>query len=308
MSAELIVRSEIPPLSWQEFIQTHPTGSIALDGYVEGAPQYEEDGPYLNVNHHENVDRLSTLSTAQQVLIKTRMGLDKAFRVNHEFAPKVYVNDCDQDVCAAWFLLKHIELAKNPSNPALNRFIQVAGTLDATAGAFPYDPDLEIMTEQAWVFQPYTNFRNSGQMGQKDNARYRSVIESVELRIQQHLMGRGDRIPLDTDYKKVGGGDGWSMIVPLGKDGKIGAFLDGVDAYVTVQELDDEQWRYSIGRRSPFIPFPLNALYTVLNTAEGCSDENCWGGSDIAGGSPRVGDSKLTPSVVEKAINDFLTK
>ncbi len=304
MSAELHVRSEVPPVNWDEFIVTHPVGSIALDGYVSGVPRYNAEGPYLNANHHEDVDRLATLSTAQQILMYTRMGLDKAFSPEGVFAPKVFVNDCDQDVCAAWFLLNNMSQTKNPS-PALNRFINVAGTLDVTAGAFPYDKNLKIIGELAWVFEPYTLFRASGEMAKKDNGQYRSVIQSVESRISQHLMGRGESIELDTRYKRIGGGKTWSMIQELGKDGRVGALVDGVDAYVAAQELAGGKWRYTIGRKSEFIPFDIPSLIARLNEAEGATDDK-WGGATIIGGSPRVGGSKLTPPEVEAILNDYL--
>jgi hypothetical protein len=303
VGAELHVRSEIPPLTWDEFRTTHPVGSIALDGYVIGAPKYDANGPYLNANHHEDVDRLATLSTAQQILMDTRMGLDKAFTFDGGFAPNVYVNDCDQDVCAAWYLLDNISQSKHPS-PALNRFINVAGTLDATAGAFPYDRDLRILGEIAWVFEPYTMFRASGEMAKKDNGQYRSVIRDVERRIADHLIGRGESIRLDLRYNTIGGGKDWKMIQEVGKDGRVGALIDGVDAYVSVQQ-QDSTWRYTIGRRSEFIPFDVPMLIEKLNEAEGNEDDR-WGGATIIGGSPRVGGSRLTPAQVERIINDYI--
>ncbi len=303
----MFVCSEIPPISWKEFTATHPVGSIALDGYVGEGPQFDASGPYLNANHHEGVKRLETLSTAQQILMDVRMGLDKTFTKNGVFAPDVYVNDCDQDVCAAWYLLDNIEQAKAITNPTLNRFINVAGTLDATAGAFPYDRDLRILGELAWVFEPYTMFRASGEMAKKDNEQYRSVIESVEGRIQQHLMGRGKSAQIDARYKLVGGGQEWKMIEEVGKDGRVGALVDGIDAYVSVQELSTGRWRYTVGRRSEFIPFDVVGLMDHLNRIEGCEIDH-WGGATIIGGSPRVNGSSLSPAEVEKAINEYLTK
>ncbi len=307
MSAELCVYSEIPPISWQVFITTHPVGSIALDGYVGEGPQFEPNGPFLNANHHEGVQRLETLSTAQQILMDVRMGLDKAFTVDGIFALNVYVNDCDQDVCAAWYLLNHIEQARTVTNPALNRFINVAGTLDATAGAFPYDKDLRVLGELAWVFEPYTMFRASGEMARKDNEQYRSVIQSVDGRIQQHLMGRGESAKLDARYKVVGGGQDWKMIEEEGKDGRVGALVDGIDAYVVAQELPDDRWRYTIGRRSEFIPFDVPGLLNRFNEVEACETDR-WGGATIIGGSPRVGGSQLSPSEVEEIVNEFITQ
>lgn len=306
MSAELIVKTEVPPVSWEDFTENYPAGSIALDGYVADGPLYDESGPFLNANHHERVDRLATLSTAQQLLMLARMGIDKAFSDDGEFSPKVFVNDCDQDVCTAWFLLHHIEQAKNPSNPALNRFVQVAGTLDATSGMFPFDPNLEILGEQAWVFEPYTQFRASGEMAKKDNRQYRTVIDSVESRIQRHLMGRGERVSLDTKYNTISKSSGWSMIEEVGKDGRVGAFMDGIDAYVSVQELSEGHWRYTVGRRSLFVQFDLPNIFDALNQEEALGGDNQWGGSDIIGGSPRVGDSTLPPDRVRQIIDDIL--
>jgi hypothetical protein len=53
---------------------------------------------------------------------------------------------------------------------------------------------------------------------------------------------------------------------------------------------------------SPFVPFDVPEILRVLNDAEG-SDTECWGGSNIIGGSPRVQGSKLSPDEVESIIN-----
>lgn len=304
MSAELFVQAEVPPLTWDEFRATRPMGSIALDGFVTGEPRFDPNGPYLNANHHENVDRLATLSTAQQILVGTQMGLDTAFSFDGQFSPNVYVNDCDQDVCAAWYLLDNISETKHPS-PALGRFVQVAGLLDVTAGAYPFDKYQRILAELAWVFEPYSLFRASGEMSKKDNAQYRSVIQDVELRIGKHLVGRGDTAELDLRYSTIGGGIGWSMIVEDGKDGRVGAMRDGIQAYVSVQELENDRWRYSIARWSEFVPFDVPALLERLNEVEG-NEQDAWGGARIVGGSPRVGASRLSPAEVEEIINRYV--
>ena len=277
-------------------------GSIALDGYVAGGPRFDAAGPYLNANHHEDVNRLATLSTAQQILMNVRMGMKKTFAVDGEFSPNVYVNDCDQDVCTAWYLLEHIDRTRNPA-PGLNRFVNVAGTLDATAGAFPYDRSLRTLEEMAWVFDPYASFRASGEMARKDNAQYEHVIREVGRRITQHLAGNGHTVSLELGYETIGGGDGWTMIREIGKDGRVGAMAAGVDAYVTAQELPNGRWRYTLGRRSEFIPFDIPVLLDRLNRAEQ-NEQDQWGGSDIIAGSPRVGGSKLNPHEVQSVIND----
>lgn len=306
MSAELIVRPNTAPMTWEVFKKTHRVGSIALDGYVSGAPQFDYEGPYLNANHHEDVNRLATLSTAQQIQQFIRMGMEESFKVAGEFSPKVYVNDCDQDVCAAWFLLNNIDRAKQPTH-MLNRFLNVAGTLDVTAGAYPYPKDLRIIEELAWVFEPYTDFRASDDMAKKNATQYRDVIDAVETRIARHLEGAGKKKRLETDYEIIGGGENWKMIREIGKDGKIGAFMDGINAYVIAKPHGEERWRYSIGRRSEFVPFDVPALIDVLNKAEGCTTDR-WGGADIVGGSPRINGSALSPDQLQAIINAFLAQ
>lgn len=305
MSVELHVRSEVSPMSWDVFRRTHPMGSIALDGYVTGPPQFDRNGPYYSANHHEGVVRLATLSTAQQVMTDVRMGLDKPFSRSGELEAEVYVNDCDEDVGAAWFLLNHIRTAKTPP-PALNRFLNVAGTLDVTAGAFPYNPDMRLLRELGWVFAPYTSFRRSGEMAKKDNAQYKSVILEVEDRIGRHVEGRGESVELDMRFEVVGGGSDWKMVREIGADARMGVFMSGIDAFVSVQEIDEERWRYSIGRRSQFIDFPIPDILAALNREECCEDD-CWGGAETIGGSPRVSGSALAPAQIEVIINSVVS-
>ncbi len=52
-----------------QFLKENPTHSIALDGYVFGAPQWNMYSKHFNFNHHEDVNRLMTRCTAEQVLM-----------------------------------------------------------------------------------------------------------------------------------------------------------------------------------------------------------------------------------------------
>ena len=58
-----------PAVTREAFLRTHPPYSIALDGYVHGAPflDVRDDGPRRNFNHHEAVDRSCTSATCEQV-------------------------------------------------------------------------------------------------------------------------------------------------------------------------------------------------------------------------------------------------
>ena len=301
MSAELHVYSEMPPLSWANFVASHPIGSIALDGYVKEPPLYEPDGHYLNADHHAGVDRLATYSTAQQLFVKIRMGLREAFTRDGIFGPHVFANDCDQDVALAWFLLDNIDAAENPS-PELNGLVETAGRLDATAGAWPCD--LKTREQLAWVFEPYTDFKASGGLQNHDNDQYTSVIYGIGERIHAHLRGQGRSVELETDYEVIGGGPGWSMIVEHGKDGRIGAFQEGIKAYIIVKKLAGGKWRDTVGKVSEFVTFNVPKTLARFNFVEGCvGSASRWDGSNLVGGSPRPYGTDLPPGVLEEEAN-----
>ena len=306
MSVEFHVETTTPPLTWEQFKAKYPVGSIALDGFVADGPRFDPEGPFLNVNHHENVDRLATLSTAQQIMMNIRMGMAEAFTKDGQFHANAYTNDCDQDIGASYYLLDNIEQVKKNGNPAINRFINVAGTLDVTAGAYPYDRNLQIIEELSWIFEPYTTFRANGGLDRKNEAEYLSIIEDVSHRIQKHLVGRGNRLPLDTRYETVNGGPGWSMIREIGKDGRVGAYIDGLDALIIMRQITDDRYFYSLWRRSIYIRhFPLQTLVDTYNKLEGCT-EHCWGCGDTVGGCPRYGGSALPPDLITEETNKII--
>jgi hypothetical protein len=309
MDITLETRPTDPPLSWSTFCAQTPAYSIALDGYVGDGPQFDSSGPRVNFNHHENVSRLETRATCGQVLMAVRQGLFKRFRDHRGPQAHVYVNDCDEDVCTAWFLLKHGYLAEQVLNPLLNRLVSMQDLLDATAGAYPFPADLPALRELAWVFEPYRRFRHSGELDRKQAASYSAVITDVELRIQKHLTGQGNAIALDTRYTRLGGGTGWALIREEGAQARTGVFDDGIYAYVAVRERPDNRWTYTIGRMSLFIDhFRVPTLLQALNEAEGLTQNvDRWGGGDTIGGSPRVQGSKLSPKDVERIVNEHLT-
>jgi len=118
---------------------------------------------------------------------------------------------------------------------------------------------------------------------------------------------RGSQLELDIGYDEVGGGKGWRMIIERGPYARLSLMRSLVRAYVAVRENPNGTWTYSIGKMSPFVPFPIEALYAALNLEEGIADgENGWGGSNTIGGSPREGGSRLSPAEVERVINEHL--
>ena len=158
----LVLRPGQAPVTWQRFCETHPYYSIALDGYVRGRSRYDPSGPWLTLDHHEDVERLSARATCSQVLLSVRQGLYEVFQSDQEPYAKVFANDCDEDVCVSWYLLQNPVAACLPSNRRLERLVHAADWLDTTAGALVHPLDETLMGELAWVFAPYREARQQG--------------------------------------------------------------------------------------------------------------------------------------------------
>lgn len=307
MNIRLVVRPSDPPLAWDAFCAATPPFSIALDGYVADGPRFDPKGPRQNFNHHEAVSRLETRATCGQVLVAARQGLFDCFRDAEGPRADVYVNDCDEDVCTAWFLLRHCHFAESATNPLLNRLVGIEDMLDTTAGGYPFPPELEALQELAWVFEPYRRFRITGAIDRRKPDEFLGVITDVEHRIMAHIAGRGQRIPLDTRYERIGGGRGWVMVKEIGAQARTGMFADGNRAYVSVRERPQGGFGYTVGRMSQYIQFPVPEILSALNAAEGLTTDR-WGGGDTIGGSPRATGSTLTPDEVARVVETVLEK
>lgn len=293
------------PVSWKSFCRTHPRYSIGLDGYVAAATQYDARGPWLNLDHHADVDRLATRATCAQVLLCLRQGLLTAFWGEHGPQADVYVNDCDEDVCLSWYLLKNSTLAQRANSSRLERLVQAVDILDTTAGASLGAIDDTLLREMAWVFHPYRQARLQGNLDLATNEFARAIIDAVTDRIDAYVAGDGKRLPLDTRYKRLGGGDDWSLVHEIGGQSRLAMAADGIDAYVSVRQRVLGDWSYTIGRISPFIRFDIPAIFARLNQFEDPS-RGTWGGGNLMGGSPRRKGSGLSPGEVTRIVDDVV--
>jgi hypothetical protein len=305
LAVTLCMRPGDEPMTWEQFCAGTGPFAVALDGYVAGGPRFDVRGPRVNFNHHEEVDRLATRSTCAQVLFAIRQDMFGCFQERGEPRADVYCNDCDEDVCTSWFLLKHCRRAEQTLEPALNRLVAVEDILDSSAGAYPFPAEMPLLSELAWVFEPYRRVRMNGSLDRPDAVVYAGVLAEVEERIVAHLAGRGRSQRLDTRYERIDGGAGWAMIREVGAQARTGAFLDGIRAYVAVRARPDGRWTYTVGRMSSFVPFDVPAILQALNQAEGAT-EGRWGGGNTIGGSPRCRGSRLTPGEVASIVNRVL--
>lgn len=315
---KLHVKPEIFPVSWENFIKTHPKNSIALDGYVKGQTKFHQDekGCFVNFNHHEEVDRLSTRATCAQVLLAIRQGLMDAFTKQKDLREiNIFVNDCDQDVCLSIFLLKNHWMSEGVINPLLNKLVHIEDMMDTCSGAYPFPMDMPALREISWVFQPYTLFRQNGGVDKKNSEEFSIVIDNVEKRVWAYVTGQSQRLDYNSSYEIIGGGKSWKMVIEHGVEARTAMMKDGIHAFVSCRKRPDGNYTYSIGRISMYNPFPVLNLLNELNIYEasslGCALDalgDIWGGSNTIAGSPRTKGSVLSPENIQNIINGFLNE
>lgn len=299
-------------VSWEEFIKNVPVSSIALDGYVNDAPSYSESTKHVNFDHHHGVVREATMATAEQVYMAIKGGLFESFQKNGQPFANVYINDCDQDTCLAIFILEHYKLFEGTGSIAqFNRLLNIDSKFDITGGAYPVNLRDELLERHAWVFEPYTNIRKSGELASASAEVMFNCVEAVMARIQKFILGESERILLDIRHEILFTSSNlngfWLVEETGGNSARYHLFSKGMNAFISVvAKRSDGRYVYSIGRKSRYIPFPVQEFFVLLNEREGLTRQNGWGGSDIIGGSSRELGSSLKPKEVFELIENYL--
>jgi hypothetical protein len=192
--------------TWDQFCLTKPPCSIALDGFVDAAPCFSPSGPYANFDHHKNVNRLATRSTAGQIFVSIFLGLFETFQQNGSPFAHVYINDCDQDICMSYWLLSNAHLVSQLSlDVDLVKLIVGEDLIDSSGGAFPIDPKQSIVRKMAWTFKFYDDYRFSKNRSGVTSENIVEVIENTCERISALYLGKGEEIPLNCAYQVLGG-------------------------------------------------------------------------------------------------------
>jgi hypothetical protein len=330
MSVELVVEPG-RVVTWDEFIlesAQRDVGSIGLDGYVYGKPQFthvtNHKGEIIgvqNFNHHEEVGRLATYATCGQVELALVNGLDVGFHDKHgRFAATLRVNDSDQDVCAAVWLFRNKHLVEHGDNPAIGRFVRVANLMDMTAGSYPFNKDLPFLETLNWINGPYNHARLSGEISSRDPKVHIRIIDEVGSRIDRYVMGAAGAEALDYRFETVDKNHNWIMIKEKGAQGKKGAIDQGNNVIITIRDQDPERLHVSFWRRSEWVKCDFPGLINALNIAElkklkelGLVDASLaqldpntgWGGGDTTFGSPRAPGTKLSLQVIGEIADEY---
>lgn len=299
-------------VSWDEFTHLTSGPSIALDGFCHDSPNYSEKTLHVNFDHHHGVVREATMATAEQVHMAIKGGLFESFRKDGVPFANVYINDCDQDTCLAIFILENYNLFEGTQSiPHFNRLLNVDSKFDITGGAYPVNLRNELLERHAWVFEPYTKMRISGDLASASAETMRNCVEAVMARIHKFIIGESERIELDTRHEILASSSNlngfWLVNEIGGNSARYHLFSKGMNAFISVvAKRPDGKYVYSVGRKSRYILFPVQKFFVLLNAKEGLTRENGWGGSDVIGGSSRELGSSLEPKEVFEIIENYL--
>jgi len=306
---QLIVEPRVVK-TWNQFIEESPPYSISLDGYVSGAPNYQSSGPRLNLNHHEDVDRYSTLCASMQAYLKLKTGLFEKFNLNNEPHAQIYVNDADQDSSLAAFILTKPESSLNIKNQnKLEELLHHEQLMDITGGMFPLDTKSRVMQKMAWIFEPYEDVRISGKLYSMNGNEMKNLMQDIFLRIEKHLSGKSLEMGLDNSYTILyGKRDSFALVKENSAYSRAKMIRDGIKVFALLVRENEGVYKYILGKISDLIPVPLPEIYDFLNKFENIKSDDAdkWGGSQTIGGSPRIKGSKILPEELFNIIKDYL--
>ena len=279
-------------------IQELPDHAIALDGAVQG-PVMGNENDCWSFDHHAACSRLITDATCQQVHKAIVLGLDVSDR-------PIFINDIDGDTLMSLWLLA------NPSRADTEyvyKLVRAVGTIDAhgPAGAHLLTNEEEAMSNalfarlRDWlprnVQAEYESWASFIEKGFQD-------IEHVILDAFQDKLESNQQDPPQIERLFEGKRGGVNAIIAKseGFGGFMPLYQDGFRVVVLVSDAADGSQRYTIGKLSDLVAYPLgpgndtDSLLGRLNARE-----PGWGGGSSIGGSPRLEggvSSRLSPEDV----------
>lgn len=310
----------------QEFLDEKPPLSIGIDGYIKGAPWIDPYRAMVNINHHEEVNRIATAASCMQAFDLIRIGLPARFRKAGKLCARLHVNDCDEDVCMTHYVFhRHGIVLKDrgTDNSRLLELVKHEDRLDRTGGGYTLSPKRAITQKIAWIFEPYREARLAGEINHLTTAEKMSdIILDVSSRIDDFVHGNAKRIKLDTTYHNIAHGDGYQIIKETGAYARTGIFAaDNLQAVITTDFVEDGSYKYAVAKL-PFSTFPIEKFFERLNEVEGLpaandpDGANMWGPivynaygmSVLNGGSPRQTGSTLNPLQIKEIADEVIAE
>lgn len=277
-----------------EQFENLPDNSIALDGYVQG-PVFDVERNRFSFDHHDKVNRQITRASCQQVMDAILLG----------FEPKsssIYINDIDGDTVLSVWLLRHLEMAKDPK---VRMLVESVGSVDAHGPAYQaLDPVLAEKFAKA-VMRPESDARKNRTYGQVD---MNVLLEQCLKNLDDLMAGKLEYVKEEKDrkFEVVKQGIGWVMIE---SNNFVFDLIYGAGHLraVAMQKQPDGSIAYTIAKKSELVgAFPVGPMSkegTLLYELN--KIEPGWGGSSTIGGAPRNPDgsrSRLSPEQVFEVI------
>jgi hypothetical protein len=265
------------------------SNSIALDGAVRGCHLDINSNRWSFDHHDEGQASISTRSTAMQVLLAIRAGLDVTKIEN------VFVSSVDADSVIATGLIMRPELANNSSVIEL-----IALHLDS----------VDSMGPAGALSNDNLAFHFALRAGFKEELSTELLLSKVDLFFS--LVDNGKLFEANSTLPKE---KSWLMsFQPDGSyyEEEFGEFNMG-DLYLKSPVgilFNEETGKVTVGAKSSFVTdknFLEGGLFQRLNWMEEARDGTPgWGGKDLIGGSPFKVGTKLSRHDVAHVFSNFL--
>lgn len=275
-----------------------PSGSVSLDGYVQG-PVAGDSEDRWSLDHHDGCVRLYTLATCEQVRAHLCLGGAAWFE-----GRDVFVNDLDGDTLMSLWLIQNPERA---NEDVVRTLVRAVGAVDAhgPAGNLLLGNEEQAMANQFFwnAIKPVTALRGrvrevfedwpelildclDGISALVDGTLGGASPDSVRVEIVEEVTINGHRFVMGTC-------DGFGFMELYAK---------GFDGGILYKDAADGTRTYTVAKRSDLVRIPVGPVGDP-NSMLGrlAAREPGWGGGSTIGGSPRGEggrSSVLTPDEV----------
>ena len=304
MAVILHVRPGEEQPSFEDFVLNTPESSVALDGYVRGAPQIGKT--HADFDHHEGVERYQTPSTCLQVLAAIDSGND--FLESSEL--NVYVNDHDPDVAFSVWLLHnraYIPLLKPEQRNRLEQVFLAEDRVDVSGGVYAGDTEPEVLETLAWICDLWCQQRASGAEASEEDMR--AAIASMCGRLSSWVLAGISAVgEVSMEVETIAQLGTVAVIREHHPLARTTLASKGVEVFISV--LNPLGTKVTVGTTTPEGD-NLNDLWPLLNSAEkkvGGVAAGQWGGSDSVGGSPRLSGTSLNLATILSVVHHWRTR
>lgn len=303
--------------NWYDFTKNMPKGSIGLDGFVRDKTiLLDSNFPlYLNFDHHIG-DRTLIRSTCSQVFHYAQGKVFSSCFEKYNIKPVAYINHLDGDsVLSAYIVANYSKYESDHAKDLpIRKIIDIEDEIDRNGGIFHGNLNDKFFHYLNWCLQPL------------DSALSPDIkLTSCFERFSDFENGKGKMLQpqsafcfIQDFYPTTQESPYFHFITAESPFTRSFLFQGGEkDAFVSLKEIStkdnqEECFTYSIGKLTETSNFPIKDIVTILNYVEKIlqpnliTKNNCWGTNNLIGGSPYKTQSKITPNLLTKIIDEFI--